>query len=917
MTMGTAVSSPELRALDEAVANRPIREYVSAAVERVVPYWPLPRFISRSPFVGYEHLHFDYAATTAIPRHFGVNILPKPEIARAALYAGRISSAALRRAVENAVGRRRPPPGVHDPVDFAMYRLLEEAAVPALQDDVAAQVDRIAAEIAPEFTDSPDGVISSTYPDPEGENRLHRLNRHMATLCMAYYGNQFSHWFMPDGDEPFFEAWRRLIPYDPDLGKAARRHRDLLEGDAGACLERSLHRLGVPPIHWAEYLLLHLTAMPGWSSYVKWEDQERMDEALTHTLDYLAARVTAEMLLLSGEGSGEALWTHALTHWRHAQQVDHLERSRKAVSAWLRYLHQGTAPVRSLDADTLTALLEWENVIGDDTQGILWLNAWEMSRHGPLLDQLSGAGRRHSLQRHMLQPATNALAQVVLCIDVRSEPFSRQLEAVGPYETFGYAGFFGLPIAVKLIDSDQATPSCPAIMPATYTVVEKVGPDDKPQAGRYLRHYFAMETLKKLNASNKSDAIASFAWAEWMGPWRGVSSAVQTYLPHRMQRMVNYLTRLWASRRAPTTPDFDQDATHGIPMAEQVQIALNGLRSIGLVENFAPLVVFCGHGSQSRNNPFAAKLDCGACGGRAGGFNAQVIAQVCNKEAVREGLRAHGIDIPPTTRFIAAQHNTTTDELEWLDAAPTEGPAGEAFDRLCRDIPVAARRARRLRLSRLPGHELLTHKYSRREALRRANDWSETYPEWGLSGNMALVIGPRAWTRDIDLGGQVFLHAYRYELDRDGQLLDNLLAGPLLVAQWINMQYYASTVQPAIFGSGSKVTQSLVGHIGLVQGNGSDLLTGLPHQSVMRAPDEPQHEPLRLMVAVYAPREHVQRSLDRLPEVAEKIRNAWLHIAVCEPDDGLMWRLEYSPSGTRRWRRMVEFPSAVGEHLSG
>ncbi len=76
----------------------------------------------------------------------------------------------------------------------------------------------------------------------------------------------------------------------------------------------------------------------------------------------------------------------------------------------------------------------------------------------------------------------------------------------------------------------------------------------------------------------------------------------------------------------------------------------------------------------------------------------------------------------------------------------------------------------------------------------------------------------------------------------DGDALEAILTGPLVVTQWINNQYYFATVDTGVYGSGSKVTQNPVGNVGVVQGNGGDLLTGLPLQSLKRDDERPFHQ---------------------------------------------------------------------------
>ncbi|WP_270937509.1 putative inorganic carbon transporter subunit DabA, partial [Falsiroseomonas oryzae] len=350
-----------------------------------------------------------------------------------------------------------------------------------------------------------------------------------------------------------------------------------------------------------------------------------------------------------------------------------------------------------------------------------------------------------------------------------------------------------------------------------------------------------------------------------------------------------------AGRIAPvaaTTPrvalacDDGATAPTGMSPAEQVATAEGALRIMGLTTGFAPVVVLCGHGGQAVNNPFAAGLDCGACGGNRGGPNARIMAEILNDAEVRRGLAARGIAIPTETVFLAAEHNTTTDEVTIWNAGQAASQ-GTILARLQADLATARAAATEERLARLPGDAAADPVAA---AERRAADWAQVRPEWALARNAAFIVADRGFTKRLDLEGRCFLHSYDWRADADGAALEVILTAPMVVAEWINTQYYFSTVDNAVFGAGSKVTHNVVGGFGVMQGNASDLMTGLPAQSVESADGLPYHEPLRLMTVVRAPRARVEALITKHRILQTLFGNGWVALLVADPETGQFLR---------------------------
>ena len=542
---------------------------------------------------------------------------------------------------------------------------------------------------------------------------------------------------------------------------------------------------------------------------------------------------------------------------------------------WQAELHGGTDATM---ADFLAIRLVWEAALFDRYAGQIAAR-WEVvvAAHAlpvvPTVDHVVDAVLQEAAERagqrtlagtlaapEHVATASRPMLQAAFCIDVRSEVFRRALEAADPaIRTLGFAGFFGIATAHRRFGSDVDEHRLPVLL-APGLATRSGGPDDA-DADRASR---LEARAKRAWGRFKLAAVSSFAFVEATGP---------LYVG-------KLVTDALGLRRAPVPNDPAPHPDPALGPEARIAAAAAVLRAMSLTSGFARLVVLAGHGANVVNNPHASGLHCGACGGYSGEVNARLLAGLLNDPAVRSGLVGHAIDIPADTLFVAALHDTTTDAVTlYAQDCPSAAHAPD-LDQARTWLAAAGRIARRERALRLPRGAA---------PARRSRDWAEVRPEWGLAGCTAFIAAPRRRTAGKNLAGRAFLHDYDWTADRDFGVLELILTAPVVVASWISLQYYGSTVAPEVFGGGNKLLHNVVGGIGVVEGNGGPLRAGLPWQSVHDG-EAFVHAPLRLSVCIEAPRAAMSEILRRQAGVRALFDNRWLHLFALDDAGRMAWR---------------------------
>ncbi len=567
--------------------REPLAEVLYDILDRVhgtiAPVWPLKDYVAINPYAGISQRRFLHA------RRLLRSLSDSETLMSLDYYAQQYRRGSLElRDIELAIEEMRQDCGDDTPSHLATD------IVSRLQAD-SAQATAASAAILPASVERRLKALSECLDEHMQSEWTTTVCEEIAKYCAAHYDEGQAIWASPFRHLPLYQAWRSAARHDRNLEclgiSGFRRFVAELPQTPEAAIVFCLQRLGVPQRMWEAMLLCQALTIPGWSAWAKYqvESAHPGDAESTDLTGLLAMRLAYDAAL------AETFDFHV--NWTSMAGVDYAP------------VHAGT------DGSSDDVLLRYT-----------LLRASEIAFRRQLLQQLkgevdaTGAERQPGSASPVSSPRKSArkLAQLVFCIDVRSERIRRHLEAESPeIETGGFAGFFGLPIEFVPLGQTHGSRHVPVLLSPQFQLHEGLRSSDLQTEAEAMQRRSLLRTLRKAWKGFQSSAASCFTFVETSGLFyaakllarsAGMASAAVGY-------RFDGVPKHERERLGPTLRDLNRQ---GITTSRQADLAESILRGMGLTQDFARLVVFCGHGSQTENNPLQAGLDCGACGGHSG-----------------------------------------------------------------------------------------------------------------------------------------------------------------------------------------------------------------------------------------------------------------------------------------------------------
>lgn len=675
----------------------------------------------------------------------------------------------------------------------------------------------------------------------------------------SYFDKGVAYWMMEDRDQGILASFLEYSAHLPSFGfkkilkNLARKIKEQKDESVETLVKEYFGKLHVPEEYQKNVYLQILLKNKGWAALAKSLEENHHYNPTKIKIDFLEYTLIEFLFEIA-----------ALEYFKQEKYLNKFEYKFKPdlmQEGFFRYLYAGLVK----NAGTYVSYRD----ITESKLFEIWHEAYEWNLIRKTIQSLvakTDFAKGDKFHKKI---------QIVTCIDDREESLRRHFEEVEPEcETFGYAGHFGLNILFKGAHAAHFRPLCPVSVTPEFYVWEKLKTHSKQKVsylGRIKYHFYHYSKIPFWGA----------ALSILLSPFSLILFFLDTVFPMLSHKIQHGLDRLIAKKESEYELDYERGENSelkGYTIPEMGNVVYAMLNTIGLKEDFAPLIYICGHGSESLNNPHEAAHDCGACSGGRGAPNAKLFSIMANRKDVRKYItQTYQVIIPENTYFVGGYHNTCNDDLKIFNKSEIPPVDLAYLEELMGRVATldAKERVRKFEDVSLGVNE----EYSYSHVQARAHNLAQPRPEYGHATNAICIVGPRRRNRDIFFDRRAFLVSYDQENDEDLSTLAALVNSIVPVCAGINLEYYFSYVDREYFGSGVKQPHNITSLMGVMNGYKSDLRLGLPWQMVEI------HEPVRIIIVIESELDKFQETLWRANS-KNLVLNEWVRIIVATPERG-------------------------------
>jgi uncharacterized protein YbcC (UPF0753/DUF2309 family) len=936
-----------------------ILEKLNAVKDTVPHYWPIGAFIHHNPLKGFEHLNFKEGLNKA-QSIFGGKVYMDPDYYIERYHQGTIKPEILEKNLRKVLKEANLENYLEVAKKFMLevsplwhsFKNYEALKVHEIDETLHTHLEKNAI-----YTHTEAWIASLTkhmtlyeiHDALFGTSEKELIEKDVIEYLARFLDEQQTTLSMTDRDLGMFQTFKLYENIDYVI-------------NVEQYVEEALATLKVQNVE--QYFLTHILKLHGWAGFIKYRSEDKayfaQQEHPSSLMDYMAIRLHFELKymkketindfdklkayikentaytilkLLQAKGKLTGTYNDAMEEHQAYQEIlnAYIKEEINLNSLQVQLAQQA---FDSLDMSPIV-FSNFANLLKKE-EGFIWLKSLEDSY---IMEQVDAFTSPQT-------PNEKPLASTVFCLDVRSETMRRNVEAMGPYDTYGAGGFLGIPIQFIEFDKAHHLNLAPAIVKPENIVFEiPIEPHETYNAKKSTT-----KTTKKVLSDLKNNPYTPYIMVEAIGWLFGIKLFGKTFLPDKTDKLfykfkpkkpkttftldkltkeeiekyvkklhINIMKEVLTTQHDTNLNEsdienlwehlvFSKNLTIKISQsildklkyayhvsAEDYQLQKEKLSMVGFTldqqvmysENLLRML-----GLVEAFPKFVIISGHGSISDN-NPFESALDCGACGGSISLPNARAHCMiaNKPEVREKLREKGLNIPDDTKFLPALHVTTTDEMTFydtDILTKEeLTLFAQIEQDFKKAALASREervtALPNAKVQEDLFIKTKDWSEPRPEWGLARNMGVFAGPRDSCQHMKLDNRLFMHSYDATIDNENaDILTRIFNGPLVVGEWINLEHYFSTVDNNIYGAGSKVYHNVVSKIGVYNGNYSDLKIGLPTQSVLTE-GEAYHEPVRLLTYMEAPLETVGKAVEN-SIAKEFILNEWIRPIIIDKE---------------------------------